>query len=97
MKRSVRSLAAVGAAVAVMALAAPAASANEAVGPEDAAGCTTTYVKSVGGPYILPNPPTVSYTPPATVTVDADDTVNFAIAVGAHVANATITYVFCVV
>jgi len=87
-----RSLAAVGAVVALMAMTAPAASA----GPEDAAGCTTTYVGEVGGPYILPNPPTVSYTPPATVTVDADETVNFVVAVGAHVANATVRYVDCV-
>lgn len=92
MKRSIRSLAAVGAALSLMVVAAPAASA----GPEDAAGCTTTYVGQVGGPYILPNPPSVSYTPPATVTVDADETVNFTVAVTFHVLNSTVTYVNCV-
>ena len=95
MNRCSRSLAAIGAAVALTALAAPSASA--AVGPEDAAGCTTTYVGTVGGPYILPNPPTVSYTPPASVTVDADDAVSFTLAVATRVANATVTYVNCVV
>ena len=74
-----------------MAMAAPAASA----GPEDAPGCTTTYVNEVGGPYILPNPPTVTYTPPATVTVDADDTVNFTFALGFHLVDATVAYVIC--
>ncbi len=80
-----------------MAMAAPPASANEVAAPGDAAGCTTTYVNEIGGPYILPNPPTVTYTPPATITVNADETVNFAVGVSLHVASATITYVFCVV
>lgn len=92
MKRSIRSLAAVGAAVSLMVVAAPAASA----GPEDAAGCTTTYVGQLGGPYALPNLPTVTYTPPATVTVDADDTVAFTVAVTFHIVNSTAAYVDCV-
>ena len=96
LKRSMKSLAAVGAVVALMAMSAPAASAGETVGPGDAAGCTTDYVNAVGGPYILPNAPTVTYTPPAKVTVDADDAVNWTVAVGFHVANATVAYVICV-
>lgn len=92
MKRSIRSLAAVGAALSLMVVAAPAASA----GPEDAAGCTTTYVGQVGGPYILPDLPSVTYTPPATVTVDADETVAFAGAITFHIVNSTIAYVDCV-
>ncbi len=93
LKRSMKNVVAVSGVTALMAMAAPPAVA----GTGDAAGCTTTYVNSIGGDYRLPDPPTVTYTPPATITVDADDTVNFTVAVATHVANATVAYVICLV
>ena len=77
-------------------LLAPTASAGETVGPEDAAGCTTTYLDEAGGPYILPYPPvTVSYVPPSSISVSADATVDFAGQLATHLAFATYDYVNC--
>ena len=75
---------------------APIASASETGAPGDVPGCTTTYLDTMGGPYPVPLPE-VTYTPPATVQVSADEFVNFAVAVGVRAAFATYDYVWCVV
>ncbi len=84
MKRSLKHLAAVGTAFALLTLAAPAASAQD---------CTTTYIKTVFGSALPEDLVSVTYTPPATVTVSADPAVGFA----GFVVRATVTYVDCVV
>ena len=96
MKRSMRKVLAVAGATAVMSLVAPAAHAQVA-DPGDAAGCTTDYVDAMNGPWMIPNPVTVTYTPPATVTVDGSPGINFAVAFANYTRNATVTYVNCVV
>jgi hypothetical protein len=89
LKRSLKHLAAVGTALALMAVAAPAASAA----PEDAPGCTTVYVGTLLHLSTPEDLVTVTYTPPSTVTVSADP----AIGVVQYVAGATVTYIDCVV
>lgn len=79
-----------GAVAAVMAVAAPAAS---AAGVEDAQGCTTEYLKNLLQSEADPQYVEVTYTPPATVTVSADGAVNAA----SYYAALTLAYVNCVV
>lgn len=89
MKRSFGRLVAVTAVGAVTALTASPAAATEVTTADD---CTTEYVRTLS---TGSNDPLVevTYTPPATITVDADH----AAAVAAQVVNATTTYVDCVV
>lgn len=89
--RSMRKVLAVAGAAAVMAFAAPPAHA------QDAAGCTTDYANAMKGPWAIPNPVVVTYTPPATVTVDGSPGINFAGAFANYTINATVTFVNCVV
>ncbi|HEV2755387.1 MAG TPA: hypothetical protein VG318_06385 [Actinomycetota bacterium] len=100
MKRSTRSALAVGAVAAVMALTAPAASAAEVTAAEDAAGCTTVLLGEAGGwvPTAFPDPLfSVTYTPPGTVTVDADPALGIVTYVVSNVSGDVIAYVECVV
>lgn len=95
MTRSRKILTVLGA-TAVMALVAPPAHAQiDTV--DNAAGCTTDYLDDMKGPWAVPVPATVTYTPPATVTVDASPGVNFAGAFANYTVNATVTYVDCLV
>ncbi len=94
MKRSMKNALTVAGITALLAMAAPPAMA----GPEDVPDCTTTYVDTVDGPYLPPSwpPATLTYTPPARPGVDASPTVDYAVALGVHVVDATVTYVYCV-
>ena len=92
MKRSMRNVFAVAGVATVMTLVAPPVYAQ--VG--DAAGCTTDYVDAMNGPWGIPNPVNVTYTPPATVNVDASPGINFAGAFASYAVNATLAYVICV-
>jgi hypothetical protein len=48
----------------------------------------------MNGPWILPAP-TVGYTPPATVTVDATPVVNFGVNFAVYAAFTTYDYIGC--
>lgn len=84
MKRSLRVTAAAASAAALMVVAAPAAQA----GPEDAAGCTTTYAGTLTS---SSTPQFVTYDPPAGVAFNG----NAVIAYAAWVEGATWAYVDC--
>ena len=91
MKRFVGRLLAAGAVIAVMAVTAPAASAAEG----DAAAmqdCTTIYAETLARMSTPEELVSVTYTPPATVTVDADP----AVGVVRYVVGATVAYIQCI-
>lgn len=91
--------AAVVSATALIGLAAPAASATEAVDPGDAPGCTTVLLGEANGwvPTAMPSHLVdVSYTPPSTVTVSADRGVNWATYIFTNISGDVVAYVMCV-
>jgi hypothetical protein len=90
-KRSLKGLVAAGAAVSMMAVTAPGASA----GPADVPGCTSVLLGEAGGwiPWSMPSEPVkVEYTPPGTVSVDAD----WPVGVVTNIAGDVVAWVICV-